>query len=285
MKVAVCLPTRGRPQLVRHAIDIMLTHSVLEDTKIVVGFDNDDETNSNFHMRQDRKLLLSYADREDTLGAKWNRCAAQVDAELYVIWADDITIVTPGWDEKLAAAADLFNGGVGFVFFGNIPGTLQTGIGITRRYMDYSGFFCPPYFPYWWCDTWADEMARFTGRVVQADVSATLLQEIAGKSRGVRDVVFWGNFFQKTRPIRKRVAERIIREGDTPDWNKLHVMQFWGYLERQLDQRDSPNRDPETAKRFETQLGFDAPDDARYRRAKAAATAFLAELDGLSAVA
>lgn len=279
MKVAVCLPTRGRPQLVKAAVDGLVQNSTMETTRIVVGCDRDDATEPGAALGADTKLIVSLEDREDTLGAKWNRCAAQTDADLYVIWADDITIPTKGWDERLADKASLFNGGVGFVFFGNIPGTLQTGIAITRRYIDYAGFFCPPYFPYWWCDTWADEMARFTGRMLHADVSATLLQEIAGNSRGLREVTFWGNFFQKTRIIRKQAAAAIIGEGDEPAWRKVQIKQYWDDLERRLDARDSPNRDPITAKRFEAELGFDAPDDERYQRAKAKAIAFLADLD------
>lgn len=277
MRVAVCLPTRGRPQLVKQAVEHLIWRSTIESTKVIVAADADDETMQGT-IPAHQKLLYSSQEREDTLGAKWNRCAGLVDADLYVIWADDITITTQGWDERLAEKAALFNGGVGFIFFGNIPGTLQTGIAITKRYIDYAGFFCPPYFPYWWCDTWADEMARFTGRMVHADVSAQLLQGIAGNSRGLRDVLFWGNFFQKTRIIRKRVADAIIREGDEPEWRKVQIKQCWGDLERRLDLRDSPNRDPATAERFEQQLGFDAPDDERYRRAKASAVKMLAEM-------
>jgi hypothetical protein len=245
----------------------------------VVGVDSDDTSSLELRFRLSNlpKVKVSIAPREDTLGAKWNRCAEAAPADLYVIWADDITIATPGWDERLAlAATSKFGGGPGCVFFGNITGTLQTGIAVTREWIASVGYFCPPFFPFWWCDTWLDELARLSGCFTQADVGAQLLQGIRGNSRGVRDVTFWGQFFQATRPWRLEAAAKLVEAGD----GDASIFVRWPELIAQLDERDSPNRNPSRAHLMEQQLGFDAPADARYLRAKARAEAMLRELAG-----
>jgi hypothetical protein len=81
---------------------------------------------------------------------------------------------------------------------------------ITRRMVDAVGFYVVPWFPFWWIDTWADEIGIMLGlrREIDAEVGQ---QEERGKSHGLVDLPFWVEFFNGTRPLRARDAINLAR--------------------------------------------------------------------------
>jgi len=277
MTIAVCIPTRGRPELLKATVDNLLATSTLKSTRIVIGADEDD---ANILRLPSMKVLTSVKPREDTMGEKWTRCANAVPkADLYVQWCDDTILTTMGWDWIMRDAYKPFGSRAGFLYFaGNIQGALAPGIAVTRKFIDIAGYFTPPYFPFWWCDTWLDEIARFSGHILHLPIEGKLLQGGKNTSRGLKEIAFWADFFQKTRWMRKDIAQRILM-GD-PRWRHRQMLAFWPELEKQLDARDSRCRDPNTAAQFEREMGFDPPkdDDPRYLRVKENALKMLREM-------
>lgn len=269
MTVCVCLASRGRPELLNRTIKQLDQLARLDSTIISVGLDSDDIDAQS--VEQTDRVMVSVAAREDALGQKYNRCAAGIDADVFVLWADDVITTTEGWDEKLDEVAKLFTDGIGIIYFGKIEGVLQPGIAVTRKMMDAMGFFCVPYFPYWWHDTWIDEIGRMADRILSVDIKMELLQGMAGKSRGVREILFWAEFFDRMRDERRRVAENIIREGNDQPWRKVQVRSRIRQVEQWVNHRNSILRDPKEAARLEKHYSFDAPADDRYLRLKAKA--------------
>lgn len=276
MSVSLCIASRGRPAMLADTIHLQLRHAVRADTRIVVALDRDDVLVEGAVLNFDHRVLSSVAAREDSLGAKYNRCAAQYRADVYALGSDDVVFPTPGWDQKLQDAAELFTDGLGLIYFGKIPGVFQPGIAITQRLIDAMGYFCVPYFPYWWHDTWPDEIGHMIGRIVHADVAVECRQGMQGTSRGVRDIAYWARFFDETRPLRRAIAERVIAQSDDAPWRKRQLRQRMPDMEQALAQRNAGLRDPARAQQLEAHYGFDAPEDERYRRIKANAEALLA---------
>lgn len=276
MKVSLCIPTRGRPERIQNAIRSALETRALAETVVVAACDADDETNAwavNFD--GNGGVRISVEEREDSLGKKYTRCAKACDADLYVIWADDHTMPTQGWDQRLVDVAGKFGSDAGIIYFGNVPNVFQPGIAVNAEMYRAMEFLCVPYFPFWWHDTWIDEIGRMSDRIVAADVQVGMDSTQEGKSRGVRDVAWWAEFFDRTRPMRKAVALKLI-ENESP-WRREQLLQRLPFVEQFLVQRNAKLRDPVAAQAVEKYYGFDVPDEAdeRYVRIQLAAVQLL----------
>lgn len=275
MKVSVCIASRGRPDLCRQTVAKLLAGIVLPDTRIVVALDNDDPERDNYGLSG---CTVSVADREDSLGAKWNRAYRHADGDVAVLWPDDTVMPDKGWDEALAKAAGTLPDQCGAVFFGDIPGVLQPGIAITRKFAEAMGFFAVEFFPAWFVDTWVLELATMSGRAARADVRVSLLTDLKGASRGIREVGFWARFFDALRPARVATAQRIINDGpETPERKALLLRQITDWNDR-WTHSNSVLRDPVRAAELEKHYAFDSDPSERYMRLKAKAEDILAEL-------
>lgn len=276
MTVSICIASRGRSELLVKCVQDTLAKAECVDTRIVVALDSDDPWDAAEQLPEG--VVVSVAEREDSLGAKYNRCAAMHPASVYVLWSDDVKFVDKGWDTKLNQAEQSLPDSLGVIYFGSLPNVFQPGIAVTHRFMDAMGFFCTPYFPYWWHDTWIDEIGNLSGRIVHSDIKVAILQDLKGKSRGVRDVEFWAKFFDETRHMRVEVAEKILAESVDYEWRKEQLKHQMPNVIKFLEHRNSLLRDPLQAKRVEAHFSFDAPADERYLRIKAKAVEILSEL-------
>lgn len=276
MAINVCIPSRGRTELLEKSLAKYIDGSVLPDTILSVVLDEDDAVN--YHIPKSTMVHIKIMPRPDTLGAKWNAAASAHRAGVYVIGADDAAIVSPAWDQKLQQAADQFQGGVGVLFYGKIDGVAWPGIAVTQKYIDVVGRFCPEDFPVWFSDTEIDEIGRLSDRILYVDLQVELLQPLGSNSRGIRDVQFWAEYFDRTRPLRRLAAEKIIDQSNTPPWRTVQLRQRMPHLEQILAQRNSKLRDPAQAAQLEQFYGFDTEPNERYERVKAAAVKMLAEI-------
>lgn len=270
MKVSVCLASRGRPEKLEKTIAALSETMELEDTVIAVALDRDDA--ENHKPSGNPRVRWTIEEREDCLGEKYNRAYALKRADVYLLWADDMVIVTPGWDRKLADAAATFGGDAGVLYFGAVEGVFLPGVAVTQKFVDAMGFFHNPYFSFWWGETWIDEIARMADRILHVNISVQLLEGTKGKSRGVREIPFWAELFDLTRPKRRAVAEKIIDESTEPLWRKVQLRQRLAGLEQWCLQRNSKLRDPEQAKMLEKFYSSGDQPDERYSRMKAKAS-------------
>jgi len=277
MSVSYCIAARGHPDWLQRSAALTWALSRRDDTRIVIALDDDDGATiaaaEVLKRHAGDKVVLSIAPREDTLGAKYNRAAAAHAADLYVIGCDDTAVVTEGWDELLDAAWRRQADGIAAVYFGDLYNVFQAGQALSHALVEEIGYFVPPHFPTWWHDRWINEIATLIDRVERAPVELKALGPI-GATRGLRDVTWWATFYDVTRVLRREAAERIVRSANfaaTPERRAAlleamacHCLQFYSDC--------AHFRDPATAARFEQTMGYDAPDDARYRRAKAASS-------------
>lgn len=276
MAISVCIPSRGRSELLERSLAKYIDGSVLPDTVLSVVLDDDDAMT--YHMPKSTMVKIKIIPRPDTLGAKWNAAAIAHKADIYVIGADDAAIVSPAWDQKLQHAADHFQGSVGVLFYGKVDGVAWPGIAVTQKYIDVVGRFCPEDFPVWFSDTEIDEIGRLADRILYVDLQVELLQPLGSNSRGIKDVQFWAEYFDRTRPLRRLAAEKIIEQSNTPPWRAVQLRQRMPHLEQILAQRNSKLRDRAQAAQLEQFYSFDAGNSERYERVKAAA---VKTLDGM----
>lgn len=268
MTVSLCIPTRGRTELLATAVKSARNAATLPDTKIVIGFDAGDE-------QPDLGETASVAEREDSVGAKYNRLFKAHPADIYVQGVDDL-IMSNGWDEALVGA-NTFPEGIGAIYFGrnvSTSGALPSGFAVTHKFLEMIGGF-PEQFPFWWYDTWVHEIAVMINRVTWAEIDVRLING-RGKSRGCRDIAFWQHLFDELRPSRIATAGKIIHALDEPERKKALLYYQLGTTAKALHQMGSNLRDPMEAALVEHQQGYDAPADERYMRMKRKAEAYLA---------
>jgi len=278
MTITVCLATRGRPSLLRQAVERTLKNAILPTTKVVVGVDLDDPDRPGELQRllDDEQILWSYGAREDSLGAKYNRVAAHCPADIYLGATDDAWIDAPGWDAELERLCALFPDGIGCVYVGrmNIPSTLPAMQAVTQGLVDRMGHFMCPDYPFWWHDTWLDEFAHYIGRVVHSGIKVGYPEQNPG-SRGLRELDFWARHFDETRAGRRLMALDVINNPDfaETEMRRHQLRSQLPKLDAWFVHRNSFLRNPENARRLEREAGIDnggAPDE-RYARLKAAA--------------
>lgn len=277
MTVTVCIASRGRPHELSRAIGSALASAEYTSTSFAVALDDDDPSEYTSGFR---------APRENSLGDKYNRAVsyAPEDTKLYVLGVDDCYLSTPGWDKVLLDAAAKFQDGIGVVYFGGKSGEsfqLPDGMAVTKGWLDQVGFFCPSLFPFWWHDTWIDELARMTGRYVWANVEWNKFGHTektgAHKTTRMREVSWWARFFDSTRQLRVDKALEVIGGLDYPEWHRAQLKQEMQATANMLWRRNGILRD--RGHEFEKNYGAEtAPPDAGYQQIKTEAYAMLAQM-------
>lgn len=297
MKLTVTLPTRGRPALLRSALDALQTHTVDKvNTTVVVALDRDDPELERYqgymeYSPEQVRVIFNHDAREDSLGAKYNRAAAAAPADAYIQHADDQVIETEGWDEKVREALKTFyhdydTNAVGYepglVYFGLGAGTMPANTVVNSAWVAANdGQMFPPHFPQWWHETWLDEVGWLTGRIVWVpEIKCRGIAEGPagrGKTKSIRDLGFWADFFQRTRPLRLAQAQSILDAGPDPAYRLRQLAQQATQLYPWFAQREAQFADAATQSAIMEQMAESAePGDAeRLDRARASAEAFL----------
>jgi len=293
MKLTVTLPTRGRPALLAQALAALTANT--EDktnTVVVVASDDDDSTISQLHSKMNNVTIYhTVAPREDTLGAKYNRAAlvAFAPADAYIQHADDQVIETPGWDARVREALQAFDDArlsataPGLLYFGLGAGTMPANMVVNEAMRRSLGYMFPPYFPQWWHETWLDEVGWLSGRILWVPEIACrgIAPENGGRGRtkSLRDLAFWADFFQRTRPLRVAQAQAILDAGPDPAYRLAQLghqaTQLYGWFRDREAQFANPANNEGIMKMMAEPL---EPGEAeRLDRARAAAEALLKE--------
>jgi hypothetical protein len=248
------------------------------DTEVVIVLDDDDPQHLNIAAIDPKcswlpRIQRIDGPREDTLGAKYNRGYANAPrAKLYVPFVDTVAIVTPGWDERLYRAAKQFKDKIGAVNFGyqQNPTTLPQMIGLTPGFIKHQGYFMPPYFSFWWHDTWVNEISFLVRRTAYVDAKIGRLPEDK-KTRGAREIAFWSACYYELRHERMEIARKIVAASDYPEWQKHTInleMEYWSDVSNSREA--GTTRNPYWIAEFQEKHSFDAEDNPRYQRVKAA---------------
>ena len=282
MRINVCIPTRSKPEYLAEYMAITQDAAALPTTRFIVAADADDVRLPEYeHVCNRPGVHLSVAAREDALGQKFNRCVSEERADIYVMAVDDVAIATRGWDEILANEAALFPDGIVNMQFGVEPhGEYIPGFqAITHRMVELQGDFAAPYFPFWWHNTWAYEIAELAGRRWPVQIAAQYPKVGEFPSAPRRDIGLWAAFFDEMRVVRAAAADRIIEACDNPPWRTAELARARPVLMAMQLQRNALLRDPKFCERLEKDASLPDPLDARHARLRNKAA------DALSALA
>lgn len=268
MRVCLVVPSRGGVEPLKETLPITLKNSTMSNTKIVVGFDRDEFRESWLtEIQTSDKVLACVEKREDSLGAKYNRCASAHDADLYLIGKDHIALSTYGWDELCNEYAALFTDGIGFLSVGKEPHgePYPSILGVTRKTLEVAGIgLMVTHYPYWWGNTTWCEIGWMLERFLTPPVETSYPAGFPGRYR--RDVKFWADFFYETRPGRCGLADKLLKQMNEPPHRRRHLALARAGWIASFEQSHDVLRDPEKAARIEQQMSLSEPLDDRHRR-------------------
>ena len=283
-RIALLLPSRGRPASLRRAIEsISATAAKPEQIVVVVGVDEDDRATIRLASVYEPgvPVLWSIGAREKTLGRLWNRLAdVEHGCDVLAMLVDDYVMATSGWDEEYRHAVARMPKGYGTAWPVDdlhVPDFCTAPV-ITRRMMQRMGFFVPPWFPFWFYDTWLEEMGAFVA------CRLTLAARIAapdgrGSTLNMRDLAYWARLFEATRPMRMELASSILAEvyDDQPELKVSLNFAMQG-VAMYYARRNAPLLDAAQAAALEGRLGARGEPDARYLATRADAEALITAL-------
>ena len=214
-----------------------LANASLSTTRISVGFDEDDPTKDDAYdelleplirNEMDTRVVCTVAPREDALGEKYNRCAAACPADVYLQGLDDVAIATPGWDEILVKQIEKVPDRICQVWIGQEPHgePWPSFIGVTKEWVEKVGFFCPPFFPFWWNNTWVEELGQFTQRIFELKIETRYPKTDADfKVPPRRNIVHFAKLFDEMRPYRLKQAAALMSATEDPRWRREQILE------------------------------------------------------------
>lgn len=216
-RLAILVPTRARPEsLTRLAENLLQTLARPEWVSLWLYADEGDEASRRFvaDWPSDSPLAVRGVFEPDrpTQGQRYNRLRACLPErpELYLIGSDKMIFRTQGWDEvvrrayravpdrlMMAFPKDSINHGQ----FGAFPI-------LSEAWAEATGKLTTGHFPFWYDDTWLNEVAKMAGRWRALPIE---LEMASGSTQRMFHLRFWEHFFQATLGARLDEAKALLR--------------------------------------------------------------------------
>jgi hypothetical protein len=234
--LAINLATRGRPLLLRNTIERTQANIRRRDTLFFVSVDEDDAETIDAlqdYLKKDMGVRVLVRQREDSVGAKFNRIIKEVpDASVYLVMVDYVFHTTRGFDQIILDAADVFPDGIGVIYDNRMANASFPAINaVTRRWVELIGHIYPEMFPYWFIDHWLDDVARLTDRIVCADVAVDVTQQTLRTTQELREPYLWATFFDLCMLERRREAMAVIGAMEDSLWHKQMLISRFPMVE------------------------------------------------------
>jgi len=216
--ISILMPTRGRPTTFRRALNSLLQAdgTLHPKVEIVIGFDEDDDTREAaiqaiIDLKIDpAQVVMILGPRPRSLGTLFGALAERSRGHWIMLMCDDFVIADRDWYDKTMEAVALLPNRCGVAFprdelhpdFPIMPC-------VSRDTFLLLGYYIQPIFPYWFGDTWWDELGIITGLRQPIDFDV-IYPDGKGKTGGLRDLKFWLDVFEETRPMRMGNALKML---------------------------------------------------------------------------
>lgn len=209
MRIVVALASYRNPSGLLATIKNL--HMLAEHPKNLsfrIGLDEGDFNNmlALRYLPPDIRYDVTYFPLDIPHSDMWNRLCIPGEADFYVLYGDDIVCISPCWDTILERKSK----NKLLIFWNDVgnPGAAGAFI-VSDAWLRACGYALPIYFPYWFGDTWMDELRAFVTGAERGIDEAMRLYIPKGKTTGMQELDFWWGFFNATRPLRIVEAERI----------------------------------------------------------------------------
>lgn len=223
--ISVLVPTRGRPENLARLLKSLGRHASVE---VIIGLDADDPYVPDYvakiaEIAPDYPLII-VAQRHPTLGALINSLAAKSSGAWMAAVPDDYVLMTPDWPEKLLADCAQLPRRMGVVYLNDSLHPEFTAFPVISRFAyNAIGHYLNDSFPYWFGDTWWDEIGEMMGTKVESQVQV-FAPAGKGKTHGLVDFPFWLEYFEATRRLRVEQAMLLAKSAFDPQDERMKRM-------------------------------------------------------------
>jgi hypothetical protein len=183
-----------------------------DDVSIILGVDDDDPELNNYRGLESDLVRVSIAPRTN-VNATFDRLMQEAQGDIVGWGSDDVVCETQHWDEITRDA--IGEADIGFWrprIRGQASDTVAAYLFMPKTFEERirraQGFVVPPFFPYWFGDTWLDDIAVLIAR--RHEMAWSYRPSGNGLTRGMRDLPFWTGYFNALRPARLNAAVAIV---------------------------------------------------------------------------
>lgn len=224
MKLNVLLPSRGRPQKLIQAVQMMHAKaSNLHELGFVIGCDADDPDTiaATYTLALKIPRVAPFVTpRMPSLGGMANAMALRFPADAYASLADDLLIETLGWDHIIWNCWQQKPDGV---WWWHTVSQAACPV-VSEKWRAAAGGLYTDYFPFWWDDCWLMQLWMMaSGEETLRGLPATL-QDQANMTHRMRDLPFWTEFYASQKEARWQKAEEIAERLHWPKPKRREVM-------------------------------------------------------------
>lgn len=208
--ISVLIPYFREPEKLKPCIQSLIEKAGGDDRSEILIATDEDEPNRIGDIGLMRLRVFTWP-RPQTLGEKLNKLAKEAKGSILWFLSQDYEMTTEGWPEKFRATVKTLPNGIGVLYPKDKLHVDHAAYPIiTRKMMDTVGYFMPAHFPYWFVDTWWDEIGIMLGIKHEIDVEVSHQGE-RGKSHGLIDLAFWVEVFEATRHFRVADTVKLLR--------------------------------------------------------------------------
>ncbi len=220
-RIAILTATRGRPEKLKRMLQGMGV-SVADKSRVShwIAADEDDLDTINLVRFGQLERLTGYpvhlhvGPKPRKLPDVWNGVwrAARQDGDIFIGFTDDYEVRSHGWDEQVRRALGVYDDGIAIAHLPDPTSpNVITIICATARVFEELGYFVVPYFPYWFADSWMDNIATMIQRRIRIDIEVGPQDGSRGRTQGMRNLRFWFDFSHQMLGERREMAEKLRR--------------------------------------------------------------------------
>jgi hypothetical protein len=164
-------PTRNRPEkMERSCKQAFQTADNPDKVEVIYYIDNDDLKSIEKADELAKQFNVRYivGDRI-VLSEMWNKCHEKAQGQYFFTFADDVLLLTQGWDSIVENKFLEFDDRIAFVYGDDLnPAFANHDFGthgfLHKNWVQAVGYFFPPYFSSDYNDTWLNEVSKAIGR-------------------------------------------------------------------------------------------------------------------------
>jgi hypothetical protein len=273
--LSVLIPTRGRPDSCLATLKSF--EPVPDNVEIILGIDDDDATRERLIAAVSgiKGVRAIVGPRFDTLAMLLNALYVASVGKYVLAFCDDYEIGIKNYADIILESAKQLPLGYGVLYLHDPSHPDFSSIFcLSRKTVEVNdGHFSPPWFPFWFGDTWWDEIGDMMDAKIAVPIEVKIPQG-RGETQGLCEVYFWAELFHATRPMRGGVARKMIalaydeaKQGEIVEGLPLKGKQLFAKTEHLLH--------PQFIRQFDAKQSGSSE---RYDRAKRAAEEFRAGL-------
>lgn len=211
--------------------------------------------------------------RPSSIGGMFNELALLAPAQVYTTMCDDLLVLSHEWDETIAAWTQAHPYHI--THWKNMYPTETLYAIVTERWRAAAGGIYTDHYPFWFDDSVLLELWALTTSIDHAAtaIDVFLYDKPQTETLRMRDISFWGLFYEVTRPLRVKKAYEIAKKLGLPD--PLHAAALGKALTRQQDTLKIQLKEMQ---KIENTQGDPRPPDAAYIETKRRAKVLMAKI-------